>query len=334
MAEQNKEKELLELADTQDKNKKKNKKKKKRKFKITYFTIGGLLLGTVGSVLGAGTPLLVALFTAGLIGALGGAMTGFVVKTILKVGSGLKKVVTKLFRKEETEDVTEEKETEKEEEEIKENLLDKAKNLWQSIKDKVEEVNFARQEKKEAKLEERKRKAEDQEEEYEEEQEDDYEEEQDLEDKPSLKERFLSKFRRKKKKEVSDEVKNILKLDDGEVELEEGNKPIDTSKVDENKDLASTPTVPQDVNPLFTYRLKRSELRRPKYVIFDDIYSQSSTTTMGNGQLSVNMDQFIETARKRLEVLNEQLIRTQNEIAELENQKEGTYTEPVRKLVK
>lgn len=334
MAEQNKEKELLELADTQDKNKKKNKKKKKRKFKITYFTIGGLLLGTVGSVLGAGTPLLVALFTAGLIGALGGAMTGFVVKTILKVGSGLKKVVTKLFRKEETEDVTEEKETEKEEEEIKENLLDKAKNLWQSIKDKVEEVNFARQEKKEAKLEERKRKAEDQEEEYDEDQEDDYEEEQDLEDKPSLKERFLSKFRRKKKKEVSDEVKNILKLDDDEVELEEGNKPIDTSKVDENKDLASTPVETQEINPLFTYRIKRSELRKPKYVIFDEIYEPRSLETMSNGHLSVNMDQFIETAKKRLEVLNEQLIRTQNEIAELENQIANTYTEPERKLVR
>lgn len=333
MAEQNKEKELLELADTQDKNKKKNKKKKKRKFKITYFTIGGLLLGTVGSVLGAGTPLLVALFTAGLIGALGGAMTGFVVKTILKVGSGLKKVVTKLFRKEETEDVTEEKETEKEEEEIKENLLDKAKNLWQSIKDKVEEVNFARQEKKEAKLEERKRKAEDQEEEYDEDQEDDYEEEQDLEDKPSLKERFLSKFRRKKKKEVSDEVKNILKLDD-EVELEEGNKPIDTSKVDENKDLASTPVETQEINPLFTYRIKRSELRKPKYVIFDEIYEPRSLETMSNGHLSVNMDQFIETAKKRLDVLNEQLIRTQNEIAELENQIANTYTEPERKLVR
>ena len=329
MAEQNKEKELLELADTQDK----NKKKKKRKFKITYFTIGGLLLGTVGSVLGAGTPLLVALFTAGLIGALGGAMTGFVVKTILKVGSGLKKVVTKLFRKEETEDVTEEKETEKEEEEIKENLLDKAKNLWQSIKDKVEEVNFARQEKKEAKLEERKRKAEDQEEEYDEDQEDDYEEEQDLEDKPSLKERFLSKFRRKKKKEVSDEVKNILKLDD-EVELEEGNKPIDTSKVDENKDLASTPIETQEINPLFTYRIKRSELRKPKYVIFDEIYEPHSLETMSNGHLSVNMDQFIETAKKRLDVLNEQLIRTQNEIAELENQIANTYTEPERKLVR
>ena len=333
MAEQNKEKELLELADTQDKNKKKNKKKKKRKFKITYFTIGGLLLGTVGSVLGAGTPLLVALFTAGLIGALGGAMTGFVVKTILKVGSGLKKVVTKLFRKEETEDVTEEKETEKEEEEIKENLLDKAKNLWQSIKDKVEEINFARQEKKEAKLEERKRKAEDQEEEYDEDQEDDYEEEQDLEDKPSLKERFLSKFRRKKKKEVSDEVKNILKLDD-EVELEEGNKPIDTSKVDENKDLASTPVETQEINPLFTYRIKRSELRKPKYVIFDEIYEPHSLETMSNGHLSVNMDQFIETAKKRLDVLNEQLIRTQNEIAELENQIANTYTEPERKLVR
>lgn len=334
MAEQNKEKELLELADTQDKNKKKNKKKKKRKFKITYFTIGGLLLGTVGSVLGAGTPLLVALFTAGLIGALGGAMTGFVVKTILKVGSGLKKVVTKLFRKEETEDVTEEKETEKEEEEIKENLLDKAKNLWQSIKDKVEEINFARQEKKEAKLEERKRKVEDQEEEYDEDQEDDYEEEQDLEDKPSLKERFLSKFRRKKKKEVSDEVKNILKLDDDEVELEEGNKPIDTSKVDENKDLASTPVETQEINPLFTYRIKRSELRKPKYVIFDEIYEPRSLETMSNGHLSVNMDQFIETAKKRLEVLNEQLIRTQNEIAELENQIANTYTEPERKLVR
>ena len=334
MAEQNKEKELLELADTQDKNKKKNKKKKKRKFKITYFTIGGLLLGTVGSVLGAGTPLLVALFTAGLIGALGGAMTGFVVKTILKVGSGLKKVVTKLFRKEETEDVTEEKETEKEEEEIKENLLDKAKNLWQSIKDKVEEVNFARQEKKEAKLEERKRKVEDQEEEYDEDQEDDYEEEQDLEDKPSLKERFLSKFRRKKKKEVSDEVKNILKLDDDEVELEEGNKPIDTSKVDENKDLASTPVETQEINPLFTYRIKRSELRKPKYVIFDEIYEPRSLETMSNGHLSVNMDQFIETAKKRLDVLNEQLIRTQNEIAELENQIANTYTEPERKLVR
>lgn len=334
MAEQNKEKELLELADTQDKNKKENKKKKKRKFKITYFTIGGLLLGTVGSVLGAGTPLLVALFTAGLIGALGGAMTGFVVKTILKVGSGLKKVVTKLFRKEETEDVTEEKETEKEEEEIKENLLDKAKNLWQSIKDKVEEINFARQEKKEAKLEERKRKVEDQEEEYDEDQEDDYEEEQDLEDKPSLKERFLSKFRRKKKKEVSDEVKNILKLDDDEVELEEGNKPIDTSKVDENKDLASTPVETQEINPLFTYRIKRSELRKPKYVIFDEIYEPRSLETMSNGHLSVNMDQFIETAKKRLEVLNEQLIRTQNEIAELENQIANTYTEPERKLVR
>ena len=334
MAEQNKEKELLELADTQDKNKKKGKKKKKRKFKVTYFTIGGLLLGTVGSVLGAGTPLLVALFTAGLIGALGGAMAGFVVKTILKVGSGLKKVVTKLFRKEETEDVTEEKETEKEEEEIKENLLDKAKNLWQSIKDKVEEINFARQEKKEAKLEERKRKVEDQEEEYDEDQEDDYEEEQDLEDKPSLKERFLSKFRRKKKKEVSDEVKNILKLDDDEVELEEGNKPIDTSKVDENKDLASTPVETQEINPLFTYRIKRSELRKPKYVIFDEIYEPRSLETMSNGHLSVNMDQFIETAKKRLEVLNEQLIRTQNEIAELENQIANTYTEPERKLVR
>ena len=334
MAEQNKEKELLELADTQDKNKKKNKKKKKRKFKINYITIGGLLLGTVGSVLGAGTPLLVALFTAGLIGALGGAMTGFVVKTILKVGSGLKKVVTKLFRKEETEDVTEEKETEKEEEEIKENLLDKAKNLWQSIKDKVEEINFARQEKKEAKLEERKRKVEDQEEEYDEDQEDDYEEEQDLEDKPSLKERFLSKFRRKKKKEVSDEVKNILKLDDDEVELEEGNKPIDTSKVDENKDLASTPVETQEINPLFTYRIKRSELRKPKYVIFDEFYEPRSLETMSNGHLSVNMDQFIETAKKRLDVLNEQLIRTQNEIAELENQIANTYTEPERKLVR
>ena len=324
MAEQNKEKELLELADTQDK----NKKKKKRKFKITYFTIGGLLLGTVGSVLGAGTPLLVALFTAGLIGALGGAMTGFVVKTILKVGSGLKKVVTKLFRKEETEKVTEEKETEKEEEEIKENLLDKAKNLWQSIKDKVEEINFARQEKKEAKLEERKRKVEDQEEEYDEDQEDDYEEEQDLEDKPSLKERFLSKFRRKKKKEVSDEVKNILKLDDDEVELEEGNKPIDTSKVDENKDLASTPVETQEINPLFTYRIKRSELRKPKYVIFDEIYEPRSLETMSNRHISVNMDQYIKTAKKRLDVLNEQLIRTQNEIAELENQIANTYTEP------
>ena len=322
MAEQNKEKELLELADTQDKNKKKNKKKKKRKFKITYFTIGGLLLGTVGSVLGAGTPLLVALFTAGLIGALGGAMTGFVVKTILKVGSGLKKVVTKLFRKEETEDVTEEKETEKEEEEIKENLLDKAKNLWQSIKDKVEEVNFARQEKKEAKLEERKRKAEDQEEEYDEDQEDDYEEEQDLEDKPSLKERFLSKFRRKKKKEVSDEVKNILKLDD-----------------EEDFFLSfclgkTRSSLPININSLFTYRIKRSELRKPKYVIFDEIYEPRSLETMSNGDLSVNMDQFIETAKKRLEVLNEQLIRTQNEIAELENQIANTYTEPERKLVR
>ena len=333
MAEQNKEKKLSESANEQTTSKKKNKKKKKRKFKITYFTIGGLLLGTVGSVLGAGTPLLVALFTAGLIGALGGAMTGFVVKTILKVGSGLKKVVTKLFRKEETEDVTEEKETEKEEE-IKENLLDKAKNLWQSIKDKVEEINFARQEKKEAKLEERKRKVEDQEEEYEEDQEDDYEEEQDLEDKPSLKERFLSKFRRKKKKEVSDEVKNILKLDDDEVELEEGNKPIDTSKVDENKDLASTSVETQEINPLFTYRIKRSELRKPKYVIFDEIYEPRSLETMSNGHLSVNMDQFIETAKKRLEVLNEQLIRTQNEIAELENQIANTYTEPERKLVR
>ena len=212
--------------------------------------------------------------------------------------------------------------------------MDKAKNLWQSIKDKVEEVNFARQEKKEAKLEERKRKAEDQEEEYDEDQEDDYEEEQDLEDKPSLKERFLSKFRRKKKKEVSDEVKNILKLDDDEVELEEGNKPIDTSKVDENKDLASTPVETQEINPLFTYRIKRSELRKPKYVIFDEIYEPRSLETMSNGHLSVNMDQFIETAKKRLEVLNEQLIRTQNEIAELENQIANTYTEPERKLVR
>ena len=42
----------------------------------------------------------------------------------------------------------------------KENLLDKAKNLWQSAKDKVNEINIARQEKKEAKLEERKRKEE------------------------------------------------------------------------------------------------------------------------------------------------------------------------------
>ncbi len=323
MAEQNKEKELLELADTQDKNKKKNKKKKKRKFKITYFTIGGLLLGTVGSVLGAGTPLLVALFTAGLIGALGGAMTGYVVKSILKVSSVTKKVLTKLFGKEKNEDAAEEKE--QEDEKNKENLLDKVKNLWQSAKDKVNEINIARQEKKAVKLEERKRK---------EELESDYEEEQDLDNKPSLKERFLSKFHRKKKKELSDEVKNLLKLEDDEVAKVDENQSADTIETDESKTSLPTPTVPQDVNPLFAYRLKRSELRRPKYVIFDDIYSQSSTTTMGNGQLSVNMDQFIETARKRLEVLNEQLIRTQNEIAELESQKEGTYTEPVRKLVK
>ena len=331
MAEQNKEKELLELADTQDKNKKKNKKKKKRKFKITYFTIGGLLLGTVGSVLGAGTPLLVALFTAGLIGALGGAMTGYVVKSILKVSSVTKKVLTKLFGKEKNEDAAEEKE--QEDEKNKENLLDKVKNLWQSAKDKVEEINIARQEKKEAKLEERKRK-EELESDYEEDQEENYEEEQDLDNKPSLKERFLSKFHRKKKKELSDEVKNLLKLEDDEVAKADESQSADTIETDESKTSLPTPTVPQDVNPLFTYRLKRSELRRPKYVIFDDIYSQSSTTTMGNGQLSVNMDQFIETARKRLEVLNEQLIRTQNEIAELENQIANTYTEPVRKLVK
>ena len=323
MAEQNKEKKLSESANEQTTSKKKNKKKKKRKFKITYFTIGGLLLGTVGSVLGAGTPLLVALFTAGLIGALGGAMTGFVVQSILKVSSVTKKVLTKLFGKEKNEDAAEEKE--QEDEKNKENLLDKVKNLWQSAKDKVNEINIARQEKKAVKLEERKRK---------EELESDYEEEQYLDNKPSLKERFLSKFHRKKKKELSDEVKNLLKLEDDEVAKADKNQSADTIETDESKTSLPTPTVPQDVNPLFTYRLKRSELRRPKYVIFDDIYSQIPTTTMGNGQLSVNKDQFIETSKKRLEFLNEQLIRTQQEIAELENQKEGTYTEPVRKLVK
>lgn len=323
MAEQNKEKKLSESANEQTTSKKKNKKKKKRKFKVIYFTLGGLLLGTIGSVLGAGTPLLVALFTAGLIGALGGAMTGYVVKSILKVSSVTKKVLTKLFGKEKNEDAAEEKE--QEDEKNKENLLDKVKNLWQSAKDKVNEINIARQEKKEAKLEERKRK---------EELESDYEEEQDLDNKPSLKERFLSKFHRKKKKELSDEVKNLLKLEDDEVAKADENQSADTIETDESKTSLPTPTVPQDVNPLFTYRLKRSELRRPKYVIFDDIYSQIPTTTMGNGQLSVNKDQFIETSKKRLEFLNEQLIRTQQEIAELENQKEGTYTEPVRKLVK
>ena len=125
-----------------------------------------------------------------------------------------------------------------------------------------------------------------------------------------------------------------MKLDDDEVELEEGNKSVDASETDENKDLASTPVETQEINPLFTYRIKRSELRKPKYVIFDEIYEPRTLETMSNGHLSVNMDQFIETAKKRLDVLNEQLIRTQNEIAELENQIANTYTEPERKLVR
>lgn len=329
MIAQDKDKELLALTDTQNEKKKKNKKKKKRKFKVAYLTIGGLILGTIGSVLGAGTPILVALFSAGLMGALGGTMTGFIVKAIIKTGSGAKKLVTKLFGKEEKENVDEE-EKEEEAEETKENVFDKAKNLWQSIKDKVEQANLARQEKKEAKLEEQKKKEEAQEDDYEE----DYEEDQDLEDKPSLKERLFSKFHRKEKKNSS-KVKSILKLDDDE-ELEEGkDEQLDSSNQDEHKDLEATPKKPQEDNPLFTHRLKRSELRRPKYVIFEEIYKQpSETITTSTGRLSVNTEQFLKDAKKQLDVLNEQLVRTQNEILQLEKQIGDIYNAPTKKMAR
>ncbi len=288
---------------------------KKVEFKASYLAVLGLILGTmIPTVLGA--PIWLSLITTGLFGTAVGATVGMVVKGALNIGSSVIKIFNRKKQKK-----TAEKETK--EGNAKVSILGKAKEktstLWQSLKEKVENSRIALHEKFMAKQDD---------------QEENYEEEQDLEDKPSLKERFLSKFRRKKKKEVSDEVKNILKLDDDEVELEEGNKPIDTSKVDENKDLASTPVETQEINPLFTYRIKRSELRKPKYVIFDEIYEPRSLETMSNGHLSVNMDQFIETAKKRLEVLNEQLIRTQNEIAELENQIANTYTEPERKLVR
>ncbi len=329
MIAQDKDKELLALTDTQNENKKKNKKKKKRKFKVAYLTIGGLILGTIGSVLGAGTPILVALFSAGLMGALGGTMTGFIVKAIIKTSSGAKKLVTKLFGKEEKENVDEE-EKEEDAEETKENVFDKAKNLWQSIKDKVEQANLARQEKKEAKLEERKRKEEAQEEDYEE----DYEEDQELEDKPSLKERLFSKFHRKEKKNSS-KVKSILTLDDDEELEEEKDEQLDSSNQDENQDLEATPKKSQEDNPLFTHRLKRSELRRPKYVIFEEIYKQpSETITTSTGRLSVNTAQFLKDAKKQLDVLNEQLVRTQDEILQLEKQIGDIYNAPMKKMVR
>ena len=317
MIAQDKDKELLALTDTQNENKKKNKKKKKRKFKVAYLTIGGLILGTIGSVLGAGTPILVALFSAGLMGALGG--------TIIKTSSGAKKLVTKLFGKEEKENVDEE-EKEEEAEETKENVFDKAKNLWQSIKDKVEQANLARQEKKEAKLEERKKK--------EEAQEEDYEEDQELEDKPSFKERLFSKFHRKEKKNSS-KVKSILTLDDDEELEEEKDEQLDSSNQDENQDLEATPKKSQEDNPLFTHRLKRSELRRPKYVIFEEIYKQpSDTITTSTGRLSVNTVQFLKDAKKQLDVLNEQLVRTQDEILQLEKQIGDIYNAPTKKMVR
>ena len=305
MIAQDKDKELLALTDTQNENKKKNKKKKKRKFKVAYLTIGGLILGTIGSVLGAGTPILVALFSAGLMGALGGTMTGFIVKAIIKTSSGAKKLVTKLFGKEEKENVDEE-EKEEEAEETKENVFDKAKNLWQSIKDKVEQANLARQEKKEAKL----------------------------EDKPSFKERLFSKFHRKEKKNSS-KVKSILTLDDDEELEEEKDEQLDSSNQDENQDLEATPKKPQEDNPLFTHRLKRSELRRPKYVIFEEIYKQpSETITTSTGRLSVNTEQFLKDAKKQLDVLNEQLVRTQDEILQLEKQIGDIYNAPTKKMVR
>ena len=317
MIAQDKDKELLALTDTQNENKKKNKKKKKRKFKVAYLTIGGLILGTIGSVLGAGTPILVALFSAGLMGALGG--------TIIKTSSGAKKLVTKLFGKEEKENLDEE-EKEEEAEETKENVFDKAKNLWQSIKDKVEQANLARQEKKEAKLEERKKK--------EEAQEEDYEEDQELEDKPSFKERLFSKFHRKEKKNSS-KVKSILTLDDDEELEEEKDEQLDSSNQDENQDLEATPKKSQEDNPLFTHRLKRSELRRPKYVIFEEIYKQpSDTITTSTGRLSVNTVQFLKDAKKQLDVLNEQLVRTQDEILQLEKQIGDIYNAPTKKMVR
>lgn len=298
------------------------KNKKKKSFKVSYIALLGFLLSTI-IFTASGVPLWLSVVLSGVFGTLAGATVGMVIKGGLFLGNTISKIFNGIKRKEFTEKKSKKEVT-------KESKLgvvkEKTSSLWQSVKEKVEAVNLARQEKKKAKLEEQKRK--------EEKQKEDYEEYQKLEEKPSLKERLFSKFHRKEKKNSS-KVKSTLTLNDDE-ELEEGkDEQLDSSIQDENQDLEATPKKSQEDNPLFTHRLKRSELRRPKYVIFEEIYKQpSETITTSTGRLSVNTEQFLKDAKKQLDVLNEQLVRTQNEILQLEKQIGDIYNAPTKKMAR
>lgn len=147
--------------------------------------------------------------------------------------------------------------------------------------------------------------------------------------------------KRKAKQEALEEVDKIFDFSNGtDISAEksgadEESNFVDAAEADGFEDFVLTSSVtPQEVNPLFTYRLKKNELRKPRYVVFDESYESPSLETSADGHFSFNRKQFMRNAQQQFENLNHQLVQTQDEIKEIEQQLAEFYGKSEKKLTR
>lgn len=147
--------------------------------------------------------------------------------------------------------------------------------------------------------------------------------------------------KRKAKQEALEEVDKIFDFSNGtDISAEksgadEESNFVDAAEADGFEDFVLTSSVTsQEVNPLFTYRLKKNELRKPRYVVFDESYESPSLETSADGHFSFNRKQFMRNAQQQFENLNHQLVQTQDEIKEIEQQLAEFYGKSEKKLTR
>lgn len=323
----------------------KEKVTKKKKFKARYIALLGFALCLVIPTV-LGTPFWLSLLFAGVFGTTVGAVVGTVMKVCFALGSSISKIFNHMKKKKNTE-------KEPETEEVKTNKLSKVKDkektslLWQRIKTGFHNgVERAKQKRKERQMETEK--------EEEKQEENEYEKEETKENIfvkaknkwQSIKSGFHNGIerinqKRKAKQEALEEVDKIFDFSNGtDISAEksgadEESNFVDAAEADGFEDFVLTSSVtPQEVNPLFTYRLKKNELRKPRYVVFDESYESPSLETSADGHFSFNRKQFMRNAQQQFENLNHQLVQTQDEIKEIEQQLAEFYGKSEKKLTR
>lgn len=319
----------------------KEKVTKKKKFKARYIALLGFALCLVIPTV-LGTPFWLSLLFAGVFGTTVGAVAGTVMKVCFALGSSISKIFNHMKKKKNTE-------KEPETEEVKTNKLSKVKDkektslLWQRIKTGFHNgVERAKQKRKERQMK------------TEKEEENEYEKEETKENIfvktknkwQSIKSGFHNGIerinqKRKAKQEALEEVDKIFDFSNGtDISTEksgadEESNFVDAAEADGFEDFVLTSSVTsQEVNPLFTYRLKKNELRKPRYVVFDESYESPSLETSADGHFSFNRKQFMRNAQQQFENLNHQLVQTQDEIKEIEQQLAEFYGKSEKKLTR